>query len=194
MIISNLLSENNISQYRLSKETGIGQATISDICSGKTSIENCAAGTLYKIAHALGTTVDAILEANSAEKSSENRVSFTTFRGNVCHSVKDSGDIEFIIETLENDKVRKLYDKSWFPESLYLLAMIDYLSRINNLPIYQKYNDIRCHKLAEPVYSQDVLMQTAVFGTDIYKKNAVKNAIPEFLRFNIVEGEIRNVV
>lgn len=194
MIISDLLSENNYSQYRLSKETGIGQSTISDLCSGKTSIEKCAAGTLYKIAHALGTTVDAMLEAGKAETGGEYRSSFSIFRGNVCNSVKASGDIEFIIETLENDRIRKLYDKSWFPESFYLLAMVDYLSRINNLPVCKNYNDIRCQKLAKPIYSSDVMIQSALYRTDNYKKTARKNAIPEFLHFNIIEGEIRNVV
>ena len=35
MIIDNLLREAKMSRYKLSKESGVAQATISDICSGK---------------------------------------------------------------------------------------------------------------------------------------------------------------
>lgn len=194
MIISELLTENNFTQYRLSKETGIGKATISDLCSGKTSIEKCAAGTLYKIAQAFGTTVDALIEAEIQKDKIDSRPSFATFRGNVCHSVKDMGDVDFIINTLEKDSIRKLYDKAWYPEAFYLLAMLDYLSRVNRLPICKNYNDIRCQKLASPLYSPDVLIQSAMFGTDKFKQSAIKNAIPEFSRFNIMEGAIRDVI
>ena len=30
-------------------------------------------------------------------------------------------DIDFIIETLETDEIRKLYERGWYRESLYLL-------------------------------------------------------------------------
>ena len=57
--------------------------------------------------------------------------------------MKDLGDIDFIIEALETDKIRQLYDKQQYRESLYLLAMVDYLSRLNDIPICTNYNDIR---------------------------------------------------
>ena len=41
------------------------------------------------------------------------------------------GDVDFIIHTLESNEIRVLFDRRWYPEALYLLAMIDYLSRIN---------------------------------------------------------------
>ena len=63
MIIDTLLDEKKMSKYKLSKESGVPQATISDICSGKTAIEKCAAGTLYKLAKVLEVTVDELLEA-----------------------------------------------------------------------------------------------------------------------------------
>jgi len=194
MIISDLLIEKEYSQYRLSKETGIGQATISDLCSGKTSLEKCSAGTLYKIAHVLGTTVDSLLESNIESSNKEERLPFSIFRGNICHYVKDIGDVEFIIETLEKDRVRELYSMSWYPESFYLLAMVDYLSRVNNLPICNNYNDIRNNRLKKPLYSPDVLLQSKMFNTNGFKQSAETHAIPEFLRFNIIEGDIRNVV
>ena len=32
-----------------------------------------------------------------------------------------------MIDTLESDEIRRLYNKQWYPEALYLLAMVDYL-------------------------------------------------------------------
>lgn len=195
MIIDNLLKDAKISQYKLSKISGVPQATISDLCSGKTSVEKCSAGTLYKIAKVLHVTVDSILEANECEnqKSKEHRSSFETFKSNICHYVKDMGDIEFIIHVLEEDTIRTLYQKRWYLESLYLLGMLDYLSKENDLPICTNYNDIRKQKLTQTVYPSSVLIQAAIMHNDDIKKEARQKAIPEFMRFNIVENEVRNL-
>ena len=192
MIVNDLLEKENMSRYRLSKESGVAMTTITDICSGKADLDKCAAGTLYKIANVLGVTVDSMLENNSEDKV-DYRCSFETFKSNTCHRVKDIGDIDFIIETLEADEIRKLYERSWYREALYLLAMIDYLSRINNLPLCTNYNDIRAQKLEKPCFPAGVIVSYAATGDERIKEKALVNAIPEFLQFNIVEGEVRNV-
>ena len=181
-----------MSRYRLSKESGVAMTTITDICSGKADLDKCAAGTLYKIAKVLGVTVDSMLENNSEDKV-DYRCSFETFKSNTCHHVKDIGDIDFIIETLEADEIRKLYERSWYREALYLLAMVDYLSRINDLPLCENYNDIRAQKLERPCFPAGVIVSYAATGDERIKEKALANAIPEFLQFNIVEGEVRNV-
>lgn len=91
MIIDELLKNEKISRYKLSKLSGVPQATISDLCGGKSDLEKCAAGTLYKIAKVLNVTVDLILEANDLQKKTEYRSSFETFKSNTCHHVKDMG-------------------------------------------------------------------------------------------------------
>ena len=147
---------------------------------------------MYKIAKVLGVTVDSMLENNYVDKV-DYRCSFETFKSNTCHHVKDIGDIDFIIETLEADEIRKLYERSWYREALYLLAMVDYLSRINDLPLCTNYNDIRAQKLERPYFPAGVIVSYAATGDERIKEKALANAIPEFLRFNIVEGEVRNV-
>lgn len=196
MIVDDLLKELKMSQYKLSKESGVAQTTISDICTGKTSLEKCYAGTLYKIAKVLNVTVDSLLESDeeSKKKNEEYRSSFETFKSNTCHRVKDMGDMDFIIETLESNTIRYFFNKKWYPESLYLLAMIDYLSRVNNIPICTNYNDIRKYKLSQVIYPSSVIVKTAVMHNEDVKAEARKNAIPEFMRFNIVESEVRNLV
>ncbi len=121
------------------------------------------------------------------------RCSFETFKSNTCHHVKDMGDIDFIIETLETDEVRKLYERRWCREAMYLLAMIDYLSRMNDVPLCTNYNDIRSQKLEKLYFSAGVEVAYAATGDERIKEKALANAIPEFMRFNIVESEVRNV-
>ena len=53
-----LLDNLQMSRYKLSKLSGVPQATISDICSGKADMERCSAGTIYKIAKVLNVTVE----------------------------------------------------------------------------------------------------------------------------------------
>ena len=91
-----------------------------------------------------------------------NRPSFEQFRSNTCQKLKDPGDLPFITHLLESNLIRTYYEKKWYPESLYLLAMLDHLSTLNGISLCSSYNDLR-------------------------------KAIPEFLRFNIVEYDIRNV-
>jgi plasmid maintenance system antidote protein VapI len=193
MIINDLLEKENISRYRLSKESGVPMTTVTDICTGKADIDKCAAGTLFKIAKVLGVTVDFILENNRAEEV-DYRCSFETFKSNTCHHVKDMGDIDFIIETLETDDIRKFYEKGWHREALYLLAMTDYLSRVNDIPLCTNYNDIRSQKLEKPCFPAGVLMAYAATGDESIKEKAMDDAIPEFKQFNIVENEVRNVI
>ena len=192
MIINELLEKEKMSRYRLSKESGVAMTTITDICSGKADINKCAAGTLHKIAKVLGVTVDSILENNNQDRV-DYRCSFETFKSNTCHHVKDTGDIDFIIETLESDEIGKLYKRRWYRESMYLLAMIDYLSRMNNLPLCTNYNEIRSKKLDNTCFSAGVTVAYAATGDESIKEKALANAIPEFMRFNIVESEVRDV-
>jgi len=188
MNLNDYLVQQNMTKYKLSKVSGVPFTTISEITTGKSKIKNCTGETLYKLARALGVTIDDLLA-----ESMEYRQNFDTFKSNICHMVKDMGDIDFIIDTLETNKIRKLYQKRWYPESLYLLAMVDYLSRENDLPVCADYNDIRDVKLKEPVYPASILTMCAAFNSDTPKRDSRMEAIPEFMRFNIVESEVRNV-
>ena len=71
--------------------------------------------------------------------------------------------------------------------------MVDYLSKENDIPICTNYNDIRTQRLKEPVFPSGVLLSDEAMQTDTHRKEALENAIPEFLNYNIVESEIRNV-
>lgn len=192
MYLNDLLTKKKISKYRLAKESGVPQTTIADICSRKARIEKCSVETIYKIAKTLNVSMESLIEAE-LNTDNQKRVDFDIFKSNVCHFVKDKGDIEFIIDTLSSDEVRVLYDRKWYAEAFYLLAMVDYLSKENNVPICTNYNDIRSQKLQSPLYPASAVLFDTALKTDKYCKECMKNAIPEFLHFNIVESEVRNV-
>lgn len=124
----------------------------------------------------------------------EKIASFEVFKSNICHYVKDMGDILFIAETLKSDKIRKYYKQKQYAKSFYLLAMIDYLSRENDLPLYTAYEDIRKQKLLEPLYPDDIIALAEVTGDELIKVMSLEESIPEFRNFSIVENEIRNVI
>lgn len=42
----------------------------------------------------------------------EKRCSFELFKSNVCHRLKEQGDIDFLIETLKEDMIRQYYNDS----------------------------------------------------------------------------------
>lgn len=185
MLINEELERQNMTKYRLSKKSGVPHTTIIDICSGKAEPGKCAAGTLYRVAKALGITVEDIWESASQEY----RSPFETFKSNTCHHVKDMGDMEFIVDVLQKDEIRILYEKRWYPEALYLLAMVDYLSRVNELPLCTKYNDIRTRRLEKPIYPVGVRLSSEVIESQKPLQQAEHDAIPEFSRFNIYESE-----
>ena len=194
MTLNEMLEQKNITKYRLWKESGVPQATISDICTGKTRIEKCSAETIYRIAKVLDVPMESLIAPAVRFMDEERRrPSFEIFKSNICHRVKDMGDIPFVIDLLQSNQIRKLYEKKWYPEALYLLAMLDYLSRENHIPICKNYNDIRAAKLQQLVYPSSVVIMCKALKSDVPKEDCIRMAIPEFLRFNIVESEVRNV-
>lgn len=124
----------------------------------------------------------------------EKRCSFELFKSNVCHWLKEEGDIDFLIQVLESDLIRKYYNRKWYLESFYLLGMFDYICRINDAPICSEYDDLRRQRMQEIIYPAGVLLTSRVLGDESIKEQALKEAILEILRFNIVESDIRNVI
>lgn len=188
MNIIDHMEKKNITKYRLSKISSIPYTTINDICNGKTDIKKCSAETVYKISKALGTTFEDLYlsETNSFSN-------FELFKSNACHRLKRLGDRRFLLNLLSSQEIRTLYKRKKYPESLYMLGMLDYLCRINKIPICKDYDDLRNYKLSKPIYPASVLAISSIEKNEKAINDAVKKAIPEFLRFNIIENEVRDV-
>lgn len=67
MSLQALLDARGISMYRLSKMSGVSKTVIIDLCSGKSSIENCTVKTVYAIAMALSCSIEDLLSQISAD-------------------------------------------------------------------------------------------------------------------------------
>ena len=188
MTIRERLKEKKMTVYRLAKTSELPYATVNDNCSNKAQLEKCSAETVYRIASALDVSMEELLEPCFLKRSS-----FENYKSTICHRVKELGDVNFIIDTLESHDIRTYYERGWYPESLYLLAMLDYISRENDIPLASEYDDIRLCRLEEPVFPASLRAMSVAAGNDSALKEALKTAIPEFLRFNIIESEVRNV-
>lgn len=189
MRIRDVMKRKNLSVYRISAMSNIPYSTLTDIVNEKTQLEKCSVETLYKLCKALDIDMMKLIEERMMP-----RCSFELFKSNVCHQLKELGDKGFIINTLETDVIREYYERQWYPECLYTLAMLDYVSRINNIPICTNYNDIRCMRLQDIMYPSSIVALAALNQSRDVKKESRQKSIPEFMRFNIVECEVRNVI
>lgn len=124
----------------------------------------------------------------------QDRSSFEVYKSNICHLVKYKGEIEFIKDVLCSEEVQQLYQKEWYAECLYLLAMVDYLSRKNDIPLYNGFDKLRHCKLKQVVFPSSIMMRYLVTKDERILEESYENSIPEFKRFNIVENEVENVV
>ena len=61
MTIQQILREKNLSRYQLSKKSGVPWATLADICSGKTTLSRCSAGTLMKLSSTLDIPMEQLI-------------------------------------------------------------------------------------------------------------------------------------
>ena len=189
MKVPELLESRKMTLYKLSKNSGVPYTTLNDIYHGRTSLDKCTAETVYKLSKELGLSMEELLVPYM-----DKRIAFELFKSNVCHRLKELGDTDFIIELLKKDDISRLYRRKWYPESLYLLAMLDYISRENHVPLCTKYEALRAVSLQEPLYPAGVLAMDVVNNSGQARADALKAAIPEFLRHNIVESEVRDVV
>lgn len=188
MMLNQIMESKNISRYRLSKNSDIPYTTLTDILSGKAELKKCSAETVYKLSKALGVTIEELLEPYFVK-----RTNFELFKSNVCHKLKELGDIDFVIDTLESNEILDYYNRHWYAECFYLLAMLDYVSRVNDVPYCEEFSDLRRQKLSETLYPASIVAATEVSNAKKIIKKAMDEAIPEFLRFNIIESDVRNV-
>ena len=120
-----------------------------------------------------------------AEKSG--RPSFELFRSNTRHKLKAQGVLPFITQLLKSNQIRTYYERKRYPEALYLLSMLDHLSKLHDIPLCSNYNNLRNAKLAQPLYPSEFFLLSELLHSDLPKEEAPRKAILEFMRFNIVE-------
>ncbi len=187
-----ILSMRKMTMHELAKRSDVSLATINDLCNGRTRVEKCSAETRFRIAKVLGVSMESLI-IDAVKSSADDQPSFEQFKSNIRHQVKYLGDLDFVAMALKADQVRHLFKQKRYPESLYLLAMVDYLSKENNLPLYNQYNDLRTCKLNQPVYPASINAAYAASHDEKWLTDSIKASLPEFMRYNIVETDVRDV-
>ncbi|MEG0503952.1 MAG: hypothetical protein RR547_04850 [Raoultibacter sp.] len=190
MELAAILKRQNLSAYQCAKVANIPYTSLHDVLAGKTRLEKCSADMVYRLSKVLKMSMEEILE--KCRKS--DRLAFETFKSFVCHEVKRKGDLDFIIDKLQADEVTQYWDKQWYPEAFYLLAMLDYLCKQNDIPCCNKYDSIRSCSLKEPIYPRDIVLASRLSPRLNIEHRCLEESLPEFRRFNIVERSVRDVV
>lgn len=190
MDLKDYLTRIKMSQYHLSKESGVPQTTISDICSNQSALFRCSSLTLYKIAKVLNISIENLL----CKQIDQTPISeFEIFKSNICHECKYMESALFIEKTLKNNDVEKYFKNKEFSKAFYLIAMVDYLSRLNHLKRKKEYMQYREMSLLDTLYPQSITLLARIMKSETYLKRALKESIPEFKKFNIVEKDVENV-
>lgn len=122
------------------------------------------------------------------------RPSFEIYKSTVLHRLKSYGDLGFIRKVLIDDDITVFYERKWYAECLYLLALVDYLSEMHGVALCDKYDELRCRRLTSLVYPAEVALGYDEKEIEENKKECLAKAIPAFLRYNIVETDIRSAV
>ena len=187
MTFKELLQSKKTSGYQLSKKTNIPYSTISDLINGKTNIKNVT----FKNAIAIADALDVDLrELNKLD--TKKFLKFRYFRNNTLHELKEYGIDIFVDKVIREKIIDQYYKNDGLSYSYYLLALIDYLCRITNKPIYtNRYNNLRKERLEKAFF---VGGDSLHFDTIEEAEERLKiKVIPEFARFNIIEEDVFNV-
>jgi transcriptional regulator with XRE-family HTH domain len=190
MNLRELADKKGLSGYALSHLSGIPQTTITDLLSGQANLLKCNAETLFRLSQSLGLSVDELIMEDFISQHSS--VAFDVFRNNVSHRLKSFGDQKYLTALYKSGDVLRFYEAGVYPKAFYLVALADYLSRLHGWPLAREFDLLRQKKLKEALYPTGVLLKVQVGQSTL--SGIEKAAIPEFRRFNIMEGTVRDAV
>lgn len=168
------LKKQNMNIRICSQKSGIPYATLYPIIKGQIDIGTCTYYTVEKLAKVLGYRPDQIVY---------HKEDFQTFRNNLHHEIKRN-DLQTVLGIIEHEDVEYYHFHSDYIKMLYLVATVDYISKKYDIPLCDKYNEMRNMKLEEPFFVGDSAFMDK-------KKNS---GIEEFAKYNIIEGDLYDAV
>ena len=101
--------------------------------------------------------------------------------------------MEFINDVVYRREIDNYYSLGCYSKSLYLLATVDYLCRVNEYKAPCEYDRLRSMKLKNPIYPGSIKAFCLITNDFSMQDEAMEQSIEEFKRFNIAESDIRNV-
>lgn len=193
-MLRSVLNDKNISLYQLEKASHISHATLNDIYNERSNIDNCSILVMSKIAASLNMDIDDLYKKLTYRDLSlfTYNEDFDLFKSNTLQRLKREKEEDFIKRMATTDVINNYYQHNKYKEALYLLALLDYLSKKNSLPLLKQYDYLRDYKLDKVYVSKSLYLLLAYKSTTI--TSIYKECIKEFLKYNIVEAEIDNVI
>lgn len=155
-------------------KSNIPYATLYPIIKGQVDIGACSYYTVEKLALALGYRPDEIVYRKE---------DFQTFRNNLHHRIKNN-DLQTILEIIEKCDAEYYEKHEDYVKALYLVATVDYISKKYNIPLCNKYNELRKMKLEKPFHIGD---------SELFSTNS-GDVIIEFLSYNIYERDLYDAI
>lgn len=188
-----ILSEKHMSLYKLEKESHISHATLSDLYNEKYSINNCHIQLFYQLSKVLDMSIEELYESLSYKnmKYISFNKNFDVFKSSVCQELKSLKDKNFLIKYLSSDIIKQYFLSKDYLKAIYLVSIIDYLCKRNDLPLVNQFNDIRKLKLDKLYVPESLFL--LLKSNQITISQVVKESNDIFLKHNIVESEIDNV-
>ncbi|MBQ6654787.1 MAG: helix-turn-helix transcriptional regulator [Erysipelotrichaceae bacterium] len=187
MSFNDLLRERKLSVSALSRISGVSAALISDISRGQVSLFEASGQDLFNISQALDLTIEQLLQCERLL-----RPRFENFRKDCKKRLKLLKDHDFITDVISSKDIEFYISHKWYPEAFYLLAMLDLVCTRNNVMLYPDYRELRTMHLSETLYPDEVIALADSVNSDRPLFQVRQNALPEFLRYNIVEVSIED--
>lgn len=126
-------------------------------------------------------------------------LSYDVFRSEICHMYHFDGDYEFIKKVMRSNLVMVLWNNHEYAKSLYSLAMIDYISWKNGVPLYEGYAEMRACKSEKILYPGGIVLLDKIEHSHRNRDEAIEVCSHDqcgkfFFRHNIIERSIEDVV
>ncbi|SDW03814.1 Cro/C1-type HTH DNA-binding domain-containing protein [Kandleria vitulina] len=190
MTLKDILEKRNMTPYHLSKISNVPYSTVNDLYKGISTLEKCSAGTIYKIMHALGLSTDMVLVSIM-----EKRPGLENFKREVRQGINEMGEVKYVISVLGKNVIDFYMQLDWHIEALYLLATIEYLCHKNHLDFIDQYDysALETYVPEEAIYPEGIGLLSRIMGMDM-KERVLEFAIPEYMKYNIIEYEMDQVV
>lgn len=179
--------------YKMAKELNVPYTAINRIVKGTTDLNNVKIKVLAELSEFLSVSTDELYKEYYIDKYIKES-EWNTYISNIQHKIKEDGKILFMKYCISNQLVERCFLMKQYDKGLYTIATIDYLCRTLNITLYDGYKEFRKFKLENPKYPSDIeLISDDKFKTKL-KNKCLKECIPEFKRFNIIEKGVENAI
>lgn len=179
--------------YKAAKDLDIPYTAINRIVKGTTDLGKVSVQLLVNLSRYLTISMDELYNEYCTDKYI-NESQWGVFISNLQHRIKSDGDIGFIQFCITSHLAERCFLEHKYDKGLYVVATVDYLCRMLNLPLYDNYNEMRNYKLDKPKYPEDIESIQNVEIKERLKEKCRKECLPEFKRVNIMEKGVRHVV